>query len=273
MRESPSLVKRKDSWGKTVSAMEEELAEIFGNAFGDGSFVKLSRGKIRFQLRGHIKEDREHYRTFIIPTFNKIIAKPLMGRNVGIVRYPKRNCYGIATESQIIANFLKSLRLPVGVKRKMQIPDWIKNSKENSKAFIRGLVDTDGSVYFNTNNKKPINKVPVISIVSTSKNLTIAVYKTLQKLGFHPYLIKPYIKKKQNERTMYKIVIKRKNDIKKWRKEIGFHNRKHSSKLEIYDKYGFCPPGTSIKDRILVLSGKAPIESLLPPCQVEGLVR
>jgi len=242
--------------GKMVSATGKELAELFGNATGDGSFVKMSSGKIRFQLRGHIEEDRDHYDNFIIPTFNKIISQPITKRNVGILKYRQRHSYGIGTENKHIAEFLQSLELPLGTKGELSIPTWITDKKENTKAFLRGLMDTDGSVYFNKNNKSTKYNVPIIEIGSTSKKLIRKVYAIIRDLGFHPYLIKPYVKKKPNEKTLHKVRIKRKNDIKKWRKEIGFRNIKHESKFEVFEIYGFCPPKMSVIERKLVISGK-----------------
>ncbi len=223
-----------------------EIAEIFGNATGDGSFIETKRGKIRFQLRGHITEDREHYENFIIPIFNKRIALPLTEKKVGLLTYKKRNSYGIGTESKKIWKFLQSVGLPLGSKEKMKIPKWIKENQENTKAFIRGLMDTDGSVYF-SNPKN--NKVMSFDIGLTSKYLISQVYEILVSLGYNPYVIKPYRKKKPTEKTLYKVRIRRKSDIEKWIKEIGFRNPKHSTKVEVYLKYGCCPPRTTISQR------------------------
>ena len=94
---------------KAICVHDKEVAEILGNSMGDGSFVKMKSGKIRFQLRGHINEDRDHYDNFVIPTFNKKIAIPLTGKNVGILVYKKRNSYGIGTENKRISKFLESI--------------------------------------------------------------------------------------------------------------------------------------------------------------------
>ena len=244
--------------------MEEDIAEIIGNVVGDGSLVKMNDGKIRFQLRGHLLEDKDHYDNFIVPTFNQKIAMPLTGRNVGILKYTKRNSYGIGSESKSIAKFLRDLGISLGTKRELSIPDWIKSDKKLSIAFLRGLMDTDGSVYFNkryTEINPKFQKVIRIELGSTSGRLIQDVYTLMRSLGFKTELIKPYEKKKVNERTLFRIRIGNKRDIAKWISEIGFRNPKHSTKVELWKIYGFCPPKTTLSERRQILAGKLEIHS------------
>jgi len=234
-----------------IGVKNVEIAEILGNALGDGSFVKMKSGKLRFQLRGHLKEDRDHYDNFIIPAFNKRIAYPLTGKKVGILIYKKRNSYGIGTESKAVSKFLKSIGLPIGTKKEINVPEWIKSNKENEKAFLRGLMDTDGSVYFSN----PKNNTAItFDIGFTSKVFVKEIYNILNLLGYNPYLIKPYKKKNPREKILYKVRIKRKADTEKWINEIGFNNPKHSTKIEVYKKYGFCPPRTTIENRKILVT-------------------
>jgi DNA-binding transcriptional regulator WhiA len=218
---------------------------------GDGSLVRMKTGRLRFQLRGHITEDRDHYENFIIPTFNKTVAIPLMRKKISTVAYKKRNCYGIATENKSVTKFLLSLGLPLGTKNDVHVPEWIKNDDENSKAFLRGLMDTDGSVFF-SNSKKHTGMTFDIGL--TSQRLINDVYQMLLSLEFHPYMLKPYKKKKENEKTLYKVRIKRKADLEKWINEIGFSNPKHETKTKIYKLKGYCMPNTTLNQRKEILA-------------------
>ena len=107
----------------------EKIAELVGNIFGDGSLVKMGIGKTRFQLRGHMTEDREHYERFVIRTFNKYIFGPLTGKRIGTLTYSNRNCYGIATESKVVTKLLIDCGIHLGKKLELSIPKWIKKNK------------------------------------------------------------------------------------------------------------------------------------------------
>lgn len=42
------------------------IAEVVGLSFGDGSLTRTKKGQLRFQLRGDVNGDRDHYEKFII---------------------------------------------------------------------------------------------------------------------------------------------------------------------------------------------------------------
>ena len=123
--------------------------------------------------------------------------------------------------------------------------------------MIRGLFDTDGSLYFEKNRsaKKPENKVPNIKIGTTSKGLSRQLIKILSKLGYHPRCKNPF-RGKRDKNQVYSVLIYRKGDIKKWIKEIGFRNPKHYTKWLVFKKLGYCPPYTTIAERKEILKQK-----------------
>ena len=67
-------------------------------------------------------------------------------------------------------------------------------------------------------------------------------------MEFNPMIKKPY-KGKRDKNYNYQLVLYRKRDIEKWLEEIGFRNPKHSTKVQIWKKFGYCPPNTKIKFR------------------------
>ncbi len=240
--------------------LDSRLAELLGNAFGDGS-IEI-RNRYRFQLRGHISEDKEHYENFIIPTFDKKLALPITGRHVKTIVYKLRNSYGISIENEALVKFLVRCGLPAGTKNELNIPYWIRKNKSILRAFLRGLFDTDGTVYFSRNysSKRPYHTAIRIVLTTTSKCLCKHVYKSLCFLDFRPYKIKPF-KHSSNKRYGYRVQISRISDVKRWIKDIGSHNPKHYTKYRIWSKYGFCPPNTSLSQRKRILEGKLDIMS------------
>ncbi|MBI2652527.1 hypothetical protein HYX00_03605 [Candidatus Woesearchaeota archaeon] len=117
----------------------EKTAEIVGLCFGDGSLTRRhsgkNKGRLRFQMRGSITEDREHYDNYVKPLFDEVINK------IPITVYNgKKPYYGVSTESSIICDYLVSLGVPVGVKRELKVPEWIFENKYFIKGFLRGFL-------------------------------------------------------------------------------------------------------------------------------------
>src|SRR3989344_3294620 len=127
-------------------------AELIGLTFGDGGLTRRNNSdRIKFQLRGHFVEDREHYDEYIIPLFNREIMFPIFNRPVGVVHNKGKGFYGIGCESKKIEKEFNYLGMKTGVKRELYIPEWIGSNKTSLSKFLRGLFDTDGSVYCQKN--------------------------------------------------------------------------------------------------------------------------
>jgi hypothetical protein len=56
-------------------------------------------------------------------------------------------------------------------------------------------------------------------------------------------------------RARHILQINRSQDIETWRREIGFSNPSHISRMMVFEELGECPPGTSILDRLSHLTG------------------
>lgn len=230
-------------------------AELVGLHFGDGSLIqRKNTDRLRFQLRGDATSDREHYESFIIPLCNELIGFPILGKLVCTILDKKLNSFGVSIESNKLKNFFEELCVPVGVKEELPIPKWIMDNSEFSKAFVRGLFDTDGNIYYKKNNtaKSNLNTVGLVSIVSTSNALILDSSKILNNLEIKHY-IKKYVKKE--EKNAYKIEIYRPHH-KRFMEFIGSNNPKHLDKFEIGERFGFCPPRTTPIQRKQILKGE-----------------
>lgn len=96
------------------------------------------------------------------------------------------------------------------VKYQVDVPKWVFAKDGYMKNAIRGLIDTDGSVY-------KLKFGAQISFCNNSQPLLNSVRLMLAKLGFHPSKI-------CNNKQFY---LTRQQDLKKFFKEIGFNNSKH----------------------------------------------
>ncbi|MBI2632164.1 hypothetical protein HYW75_04115 [Candidatus Pacearchaeota archaeon] len=104
-------------------------AELVGLSFGDGGLTHRRNSKrMKFQLRGDLREEKENYDKTIIPLFNKEIMLPIFKRKVGIVFSMKKNFYGLSVESTKIEKYLNYLGIPSGVKTELYIPRWIERN-------------------------------------------------------------------------------------------------------------------------------------------------
>lgn len=234
-------------------------AELVGLGFGDGGLTCGDKPNImRFQLRGNLTEDKEHYDNYIIPLFNKEIMIPLFGRNVGIVFNKNKGFYGISVGSIKIEKYLNYLGIPSGIKGELFIPKWIKNNRIYTISFLRGLLDTDGSIYCDKNHsiKNPVYHTKIkLSICNTSKNLIYEVNKLLNKLK-----IKNFIKYQKSKNKLWKdsyyIMVDAGINVKRWFDIIGSKNPKHITKFDIWKKFGFCPPRTTLEQRKKILKNR-----------------
>lgn len=233
---------------------KEIKAEIVGMSFGDGSLTKRkTRNKLRYQLRGDSSQDREHFDTFIIPTFNKYIGIPFFGRNVSVVESKKSHrSYGISIESNTVCNELKLWGIPEGVKDELHIPDWI-NSKTLKINFLRGLLDTDGSVFCQKNYSwKPDKHVLIrMKVTTTSKILMKKVKELVNELDIKCNF---YEHVKKSNRNAYSVEIYSCEGVKRWFEIVGSNSPKHSTKFEVWSKFGYCSPRTTIDQRYEMLS-------------------
>lgn len=132
---------------------------------------------------------------------------------------------------------------------------------EIKRAFLRGYLDTDGSITFdkkiqNTNQfKKKYNYYPQILFSSVSKQLMLDVQKLCPEEGFKCNVL---IQKSKNpqEKTKFRIQILGVKGITTWMKNIGTNNPTKRSRYEIWLKYGFGPPNTTYEQRKKVLKGE-----------------
>jgi intein/homing endonuclease len=189
----------------------KELAEFVGIVLGDGG---ISQYQVVITL--HAVDDKA-YGNFVAGFTQKLFKVP-----IGI--YPKKKDMVInyTVSSVELVRFLKKIGLKQGnkVKQQVDIPKWIKRNKEYRVACVRGLVDTDGSVFihhYKVNGKEYSYKK--LLFTSRSEPLRQSVFKILSSLGIRVRLDKGY-----------DVRIDSKADMAKYFKIVGSHNPKHLNK-------------------------------------------
>ncbi|MDP3919018.1 MAG: LAGLIDADG family homing endonuclease [Nanoarchaeota archaeon] len=235
--------------------ISKKLAEIIGIHMGDGC-ISINSRYSEYAILGDISEEKEYYDKHLVPLYNQHIFIPILKKKVLPKSYKKNGTYGIIVFKKEITDYFQSLGVKSGSKLNMSIPKVILDNKKLWNHFIRGVFDTDGSIYFNKNysvkeeNRK--HNQPRIKLGMTSKKVIMEIYSMLKELGYKPYL-KPSYKGKRDKNPVYSIMLQRREDIKRYIKEIGFNSTKHQTKWKLYQERGYCPPNTTLEERYNLL--------------------
>lgn len=235
--------------------LNHKLAEIAGMFAADGSMQKQ-----HICMWGNIIEDKEYYDIYLAPLFSQFFDKKL-----NIHEKRSNSVYGFYLCKKEAINILnKILEFPIGKKTYVvKVPSMIMESKDPKiyASFIRGFTDCDGCLNFfrrgegYKNFKRKFNTYPRIIITSVSKNIIDQISTMLKFLRIkHTIEIKKKLKK--NKVNPFCILVRGEKRLNQWIKRIGFKNPAKITKYQIWKKFGFCPPYTTIEERRKVLKGE-----------------
>ncbi|MCR4311443.1 MAG: hypothetical protein NUV54_02650, partial [Candidatus Taylorbacteria bacterium] len=171
-----------------------DLAEFVGIVLGDGGIQKR---QIIITLH---KEDDKAYSRYVVRLINKLFrVKP------SIVPRSGKKAVDIILSRVASVQFLQSKGLFVGdkVKRQVDVPKWIKESKTFESSCLRGLFDTDGCFYVDKHVIK--GKVYLncgMNFTNHSLPLLYFFKQTLTERGYHP-----------TQRTKFSVFLRREDEI------------------------------------------------------------
>jgi intein/homing endonuclease len=217
-----------DEWGKKIGGKissgttkkiikprkSAKLAELIGIILGDGNlYWNEKKGVYTLKIAGNPYDEREYLIDFVKPLLDEIF------KTHSKIEIRKNELF-ITVYSKEIIKILEFFGLKRGnkIKNNVGIPYWIKDNKNFLKACIRGLIDTDGSVFKMSNKDSHLNR---IGFKNSDKKLLNDTRKGLVLLGFHPSKI---IKEDH-------FFISRKKDTKRYANVIKFNNPKHVRRL------------------------------------------
>ncbi len=105
----------------------------------------------------------------------------------------------------------------------------------------------------NNNSKSKLHKVGVILITSYSKSLIYDASTLLTRLKIKNYAIDE--KPNRWGKLWYRVKIYPPH-VSEFFNIIGSHNPKHITKYMIAERFGFCPPHTTLAERQQILKGE-----------------
>ena len=237
--------------GVTLPRLNDELlAYETGVHIGDGSLQIVAGATHSVRYFGHSDDDWIFY-SEIVPK----MLKQLFNKEV----YPtKRNDAKTCTLSlcsKAVATFKRDvLCLPNGNKNQLSgLPEFVKTDEKLLASCIRGIADTDFSVFFFR--KGGVCAHPAISCTMSNKPLILDIEAALKQLGFSTSVRYDVLRKRNGrEHTEHIVTVCGKDQFRAWMETIGFSNPKQKTKFDIWDELGFCLPKQSTDDRIAFIS-------------------
>lgn len=200
-----------------IPRRSEQLAEFIGIILGDGSVSKyqvciFGRETTDSQYKFHIQK----------------LGKELFGLNGAISLRKGQDCWRVAYSSIRLVKFFNTQGLASGSKGKYQadFPDWIKNNQIYAIACVRGMFDTDGSVYLDRHRIGGKDYFNIsVAITSYIPTLLGSIGVALKNMGFSPT-----ISVRRN------LLLRKSKEIEHFFDMVKPANRKH---LQRYEGYRF----------------------------------
>ena len=243
--------------------MTPQLAEICGIHAGDG-YLRNDGKRRELDISGNV-EEKSYYDHHVIPLFQKIFNIKIQGKF-----FPSRNTYGFVIRDKKIIEFMHRLGFPFGKKTTIvEVPQMILNTNNKivKSRFLRGFFDTDGSLTFDKRHKgkyvefkRKYHYYPRIILSTVSEKLHRQCSLLLKHLNIHH--TSQTCEPKGVRNTRYRIWIFGNIQLQKWLKIIGCKNMGKLTRYYIWDKFGFCPPNTSLKQRMMILNNQLNPKSL-----------
>ncbi len=120
--------------------INENLAELVGIYLGDGHLAKtIYRDEYKFQITGHMSQDKFYYEKFVIPLIRNIFnIEPKLRLK------SKENVFELDIYSKDVFLFLvNNFGLPIGRKENITIPRVFFDESNILRSCVRGIMDTD----------------------------------------------------------------------------------------------------------------------------------
>ena len=167
--------------GLRIPEMSEQLAEIVGIHFGDGTMESGATPSGTWKLAYACDARRPKYTEYI-----KRIFLETTGIQLHVSEDRKRHCTVLYIQSKTLCEFFnKELEIPYGRKIDLKIPAYIWANEDYLTAFLRGMFDTDGCYITQKFGKYSYNQLRF-----TTKHKVFAedIKRALEKLGMKSYI-------------------------------------------------------------------------------------
>lgn len=195
--------------------LNENNAELMGAIAGDGHIYR-KYNKYRIGFTGHPITDKlyfEYLRELIKKEWNK----------EGNIKSKKNKIEIVVNSKKVCLFLIEEMKMPYGKdkSKKIFIPKIIRQDWKFSRHFIRGIFDTDGTVF--AVRKPRVEKYPSIELTTISRLMAEQLKSILEYQGFRVSKIWQF-EQTMSENLCYRFGIYGQDNLKKWINEIGFSN-------------------------------------------------
>ncbi len=206
--------------GINIPQNSEKLAEFIGIILGDGGISNDFQVVITLN-----KENDNGYSLYVANSIKHLFSiKPAFYK---LKSKRSRNVISLATSSVALVDFLRKQGIKKGskIRNQVDVPNWIKNNKKYSIHCLRGLIDTDGGVYYHRYISHGCELLNIgMAFTNKSKPLLSFVKKTFERLKFHPKV----------SWSGYNIFLYREPEVIRYSEEVGFSNLYQYRRLKKY---------------------------------------
>jgi len=196
----------------------EKLAEATGIILGDGGVTNY-----QMEITLGLKTDRQ-YAKFVQDLFGEVFGERPSWRE-----YNEDNCINLIVSGVNLVESLSKIGIGKGnkIKRQVDFPNWVWKKPAYQIACVRGLVDTDGGLYFHIHWTKGIKYRNLgLCFTSWSKPLLLSVDRVLSKFNVRHYL--------NSQKRIYVYDLK---EVKKFFEIFKPNNPKHIQKLYYHETH------------------------------------
>ncbi len=212
-----------------AAKITQDLCEIAGAVMGDGN-LWTDGSRYRIEMTGDSSNDKDYFLYLRRKMHHLFDKEPYPIR---VRHFNGHNWITLRLQPESAFNNLTELGIPhgSGKARKIMIPKTImEKGWKYSKWTVRGLWDTDGTVFFS---KKTYStrSYPTLELTTMSEKLAMQLEELLNSKGF-----RAHTRGDATTKNRYRVAIYGKPMLIKWMNEIGFSNKKHLAKFKAYKR-------------------------------------
>ena len=178
--------------------------------FGDGCLSRTERS-VQIAITGNKFDDETYLLEHVRPLFQWVFGLELTSR----YRHGE-NTMDLYRYSKEVALTLHSWGMPIGLKK---LENLTPRRAVAVNAFIRGVFDTDGSVY------RKYGPYAQVQFKTVSETLMSFVREKLTILGLHPTRLRP-------DETKHRFLLCRQAEVETFFRLVKPSNRKHIERLK-----------------------------------------
>lgn len=202
--------------------LNPKISELIGAIIGDGCIrYKPEMNQYYLEIVGNKDEEKQyfdHLKNILKTEFNLDAHIKTRARGLRLKVYSKLFVEFLINELNLHYNKEKG--------QNIIIPKQIIQNSELLKYCIRGITDTDGSLFLSKKSHR--EDYPAIEISTTSKGLTLQLKEVLSnkfRIGFRTYQPKGFL-------TIYRLSLNGEGMVDKWYNEIGFSNQRNINRYK-----------------------------------------